>query len=217
MLKLVIGNRAYSSWSFRGWLAARHSGLPFEELFLPLYEADWAELRARPELGPSGGRVPILWDGETPSWNALAIIDHLDRLSGGNRFWPADAAARAFAVSISAEMQSSFQALRGFCPMNTRRHYPGYALSTDAVADIRRVETLWEAGLACFGGPWLGGADWGAADMMYAPVASRFTTYDVALSPMAEAYRARVMAQPDVAAWVKAAETEGHLLQRYEF
>jgi glutathione S-transferase len=215
VLRLVIGNRAYSSWSLRGWLAVRHSGLPFEELFLPLYGADWEETKARPELAPSGGKVPILWDGAVAAWNALGIIDLLDRKVGG--YWPADPAARAFAVSVAAEMQASFQALRGFCPMNTRRHYPGFRLSADAAADVRRVEALWEEGLSRFGGPWLAGADWGAADMMYAPVASRFTTYDVALSPAAEAYRGRMMAQDHVAEWVAAAETEGHLLPRYEF
>lgn len=217
MLRLVIGNRAYSSWSLRGWLAARHSGLPFEELFLPLYEADWEQTRARPELAPSDGRVPILWEGSTASWNALGIIDHLDRLSGGTRFWPADGAARAFAASIAAEMQSSFQALRGFCPMNTRRRYPGFSLSAEALADVRRVEALWEQGLSRFGGPWLAGPDWGAADIMFTPVASRFTTYDVALSPAAEGLCQRLMAHPFMAEWCAAAATEGHLLARYEF
>ncbi|MFQ3595009.1 MAG: glutathione S-transferase C-terminal domain-containing protein [Sphingomonadaceae bacterium] len=217
MLKLFIGNRAYSSWSLRGWLAARQSGLPFQTLFLPLYEADWETTRSRPELAPSGGKVPILWDGDVAAWNALGIIDHLDRLSGGTRFWPADGAARAFAASIAAEMQASFQALRGFCPMNTRRHYAGFQLSADAAADTRRVEALWEEGLARFGGPWLAGDSYGAADILFAPVASRFTTYAVQLSEAAEAYRARAMAHPWVAEWVADAETEGHRLARYEF
>lgn len=216
-LRLFIGNRAYSSWSLRGWLAAKQSGLPFEEIFLPLYEADWEETRRRAELAPSGGKVPILWDGAVASWNALGIIDHLDRLSGGTRFWPADSAARAFAVSVAAEMQASFQALRGFCPMNTRRQYPGFALAADARADVRRVEALWEEGLARFGGPWLAGPDWGAADIMFTPVASRFTTYDVALFPVAEGLRQRLMAHPFMAEWCAAAETEGHVLERYEY
>lgn len=217
MLRLLIGNRAYSSWSLRGWLAAKQSGLPFAEVFLPLYEADWDEVRQRPDLAPSGGKVPILWDGGVASWNALGIIDHLDRRSGGTRFWPADPAARTFAVSIAAEMQASFQALRGFCPMNTRRHYPGFTLSPDAAADVRRVEALWEEGIARFGGPWLAGAHYGAADIMYTPVASRFTTYAVALSPVAEGLRQRLMAHPFMAEWCAAAATEGHRLQRYEF
>ena len=217
MLKIVIGNRAYSSWSLRGWLAAKQSGLAFEEVFFPLYEADWEERRADPLLAPSGGKVPILWDGQAAAWNALAIIDHLDRISGGARFWPQDPAARAFAVSVAAEMQSSFQSLRGFCPMNTRRHYPGYALSKEAEADTRRVEALWEAGLARFGGPWIAGAHYGAADIMFTPVASRFTTYDVALSAPAEALRQRLMAHPFMGEWLAGAATEGHVLTRYEF
>jgi len=217
MLRLFIGNRAYSSWSLRGWLAARQSGLPFEEVFLPLYEDDWDKTRARPELAPSGGKVPILWDGDIAAFHALGIIDHLDQRTGGTRFWPADPVARSFAVSIAAEMQASFQALRGFCPMNTRRHYPGFALSPEAAADVRRVEALFEAGLGRFGGPFLAGPRWGAADIMFTPVASRFTTYGVALSPAAEALRERLMTHPFMAEWVAAAQTEGHLLPRYEF
>lgn len=217
MLKLAIGNRAYSSWSLRGWLAARHAGLPFEEIFFPLYEADWEQLKRDPLLAPSGGKVPVLWDGAMASWHALGIIDHLDRLSGGTRFWPQAPEARAFAMSVAAEMQSSFQALRGFCPMNTRAHYPGFQLSKEAEADTRRVEALWEAGLDRFGGPWIAGADYGAADIMFTPVASRFTTYDVALSPAAEALRERLMAHPFMGEWLAAAQTEGHVLQRYEF
>lgn len=217
MLRLAIGNRAYSSWSLRGWLAAKQAGLPFEEIFLPLYEADWDAVKAQPLLAPSGGKLPILWEGDAASWNALAIIDHLDRISGRTRFWPADGPARAFAQSVSTEMQSGFQALRGFCPMNTRRHYPGFALSREAEADVRRVEALWEQGLARFGGPWIAGSSFGAADIMFAPIASRFTTYDVALSPAAEALRQRLMAHPFMTEWLAAAEAEGHLLQRYEF
>ncbi len=216
-LRLVIGNRAYSSWSLRGWLAAKQSGLVFETLFWPLYEADWEEKRRRPELAPSGGKVPVLWDGAVASWNALGIIDHLDRLSGGSRFWPADLSARAFAMSVAAEMQAGFQALRGFCPMNTRAHHPGFAVSPDAAADVRRVEALFEEGLARFGGPWLAGPDWGAADIMFTPVASRFTTYAVALSPAAEGLRQRLMAHPFMAEWMAAAATEGHVLARFEF
>ena len=217
MLRLLIGNRAYSSWSRLGWLAAKQSGLAFEEVFLPLYEAGWEDRRTRPDLAPSGGKLPIFWDGDTASWNALGIIDHLDRLSGGTRFWPTDPAARAFAVSVAAEMQASFQALRGVCPMNTRRHYPGFSLSPDADADGRRVEALWTLGLSRIGGPWLAGPDFGAADILFTPVASRFTTYAVALSPAAEGLRQRLMAHPFMAEWCAAAATEGHRLQRYEF
>lgn len=229
MLHLIVANRRYSSWSLRGWLAARHSGLPFTETWVDLYAPDWQARRARPDIAVSGGKVPVLWDsGESPApdpdpardialWNAIAIIDWLDRASGGTRFWPADPRARAFALSAAVEMQAGFMALRKACPMNVMRHYPGWQLPEDAAADAGRVDALWRHGLDAFGGPWLAGADWGAADILFAPVASRFTTYDVALSPEAEAYRARAMAQPLVAEWVAAAATETRLQPAYEY
>lgn len=218
-LHLIIGNRAYSSWSLRGWLAAKQSGLPFTETVLPMYDANWPQRRLGDDLKPSGGRVPILWDGDIASWNSLGIIDHLDRLSGGTRFWPADPTARAFAASIAAEMQSSFQGLRSNCPMNVRRRYEGWTIHPDALPDVERIDALWSEGLGRFGGPWLAGADYGAADIMFAPVASRFTTYGASLSPAAEAYRARAMAHPWVAEWVQGAHAEpaAWTLERYEF
>jgi len=218
MLKIIIGNKAYSSWSLRGWLAVVHSGLPYEELVLPMYDAAWPERRKAADLAPSGGRIPILWDGEVASWNGLGIIDTLDRMTGGSLYWPADPAARAYAVSIAAEMQSSFQALRQHCSMNVRRHYPGWELHPDAAADAARIDALWcRARAECGGdGDFLFGG-WGAADMMFAPVASRFTTYDVKLSPVAEAYRAAVMAHSHVADWVEAARQEEWTLGMYEY
>lgn len=219
MLHLVLGNRTYSSWSLRGWLAAKLSGLPFTEAVVPLYDADWDRRRLGDDLKPSGGKVPILWDGDVASWHSLGIVDHLDRLSGGARFWPADPAARAWAVSVAAEMQAGFGALRQHATMNVRRRYPGWTLQADARADADRVDALWRDGLARFGGPWLAGADYGAVDLMFAPVATRFTTYDVTLSPAAEAYRAAAMAHPWMAEWIAAAhaEPDAWTLHRYEF
>jgi glutathione S-transferase len=217
-MKLIIGNKAYSSWSLRGWLAAKHSGLPFEELALPMYDADWPTRRTAADLAPSGGKVPLLWDGEVAAWNGLGIIDHFDRKIGGTRYWPTDAAARSFAMSIAAEMQSSYQALRSQCSMNVRRHYPGWTVDADAAADIARIDALWCEARARFGagGPYLFG-EWGAADMMFAPVASRFTTYDVTLSEPAEAYRAAVMAHPHMVEWIDGAMQESWSLPQYEF
>jgi glutathione S-transferase len=217
MLKLLIGSRRYSSWSLRGWLAAEQSGLPFTTEMVGLYEPDWPERRRQPDLAVAGGKVPVLWGGETASWNALGIIDHLDRLSGGTRFWPTEPAARAWSVSAAAEMQASFAALRSACPMNVMRRYRGFALPEAARADADRIDALWSAGLARFGGPWLAGEKWGAVDILYAPVASRFETYDVALSLEADAYRDRAMAHPLVARWVAAAAEEVVLQPAYEF
>jgi glutathione S-transferase len=216
MLNLIIGNKAYSSWSLRGWLAARQSGLPFTQTLVPMFDADWDTRRSAADLAPSAGKVPILWDGDACAWNSLGIIDHLDRASGGTRFWPADAAARTWAASVAAEMQSGFGALRQHLTMNVRRHYPGFAVHADALPDIARVAALWADGLARFGGPWLAGSDFGAADIMFAPVATRFTTYDVALPPAAAAYRARLMAHAWMAEWIADAHAEPWVLARYE-
>lgn len=221
MLKLVITNRRYSSWSLRGWLAAKQSGLPFEEEMVDIYAPEWATMKTQGIYGQANGKVPILVDDahQPPAviWNAIGIIDWLDRTSGGTRFWPMDGNARAFALSAAVEMQAGFMALRQACPMNCRRHYPGWALAPEAAPDVARVQALWETGLDRFGGPWLSGANWGAADILFAPVASRLTTYDVKLTPAADAYRQRAMAHPLVAEWVAAAAAETTLQSAYEF
>jgi glutathione S-transferase len=221
MLTLHIANRRYSSWSLRGWLAARQSGLPFTEVMVDIYAPEWATLKAEGIYAQANGKVPILVDsGSQPPaviWNAIGIIDWLDRKSGGTRFWPMDGNARAFALSAAVEMQAGFLALRQACPMNCMRHYPGWKLAPEAQPDVARVQALWETGLARFGGPWLAGENWGAADILYAPVASRLTTYDVALSPTADAYRQRAMAHPLVAEWVAAAAHETTLQPAYEY
>lgn len=216
-MKLIIANRRYSSWSLRGWLAAKQSGLAFEAELVNIYAPDWPVRRSSGVFAQANGKVPILIDGESVIWNALAIIDWLDRKSGGTRFWPAAGPARAFATSAAAEMQAGFLALRQACPMNCMRHYRGHAIAPEAEADIARVDHLWRTGLRQFGGPWLGGDQWGGADILFAPVASRLTTYDAKLSPEADAYRQRVMAHPHVAQWVADAAAETVLKPDYEF
>ncbi|MFN7398139.1 MAG: glutathione S-transferase [Sandaracinobacter sp.] len=231
MLKLIITNRRYSSWSLRGWLAAKHSGLSFSEEMVDIYAADWAAQRSQGMFARANGKVPILVDDMAehevgpPSqagepaviWNALAIIDWLDRKSGQTLFWPRDGWARAWAVSAAVEMQAGFQALRQHCPMNCMRHYPGWTLAPEAEPDVARVDALWQEGLSRFGGQWLAGANWGAADILYAPVASRLTTYDVKLGPASDAYRQRAMAHPLVVEWVAAAAHETVIRPAYEF
>lgn len=218
--KLIIGNRNYSSWSFRGWLAARHSGLPFEEVEVRLFEENWAERRREPDILPSGGTVPLLWHEGVASWNALAIIDRMDQLTGGTRFWPEDPGRRSFAQSISADMQASFVTLRTACPMNIRRHYPGFQAPEDLkaglAADVARVDMLWCQALAESGGPYLFG-DWGAADIMFAPVVSRLITYDQPLSPPARRYQEAILAQRDVAEWMAKARQERATLAQFEY
>jgi glutathione S-transferase len=112
MLKLIIGNKAYSSWSLRGWLAVKQSGLPFEEIVVPLYDEAWDKIRQGDEFAPSSGKVPILWDGDTVVWDSLAIVDWLADRVGREKFWPEDDAARAMARSMAAEMHSGYAALR---------------------------------------------------------------------------------------------------------
>ncbi|MBS3961436.1 MAG: glutathione S-transferase [Sandarakinorhabdus sp.] len=227
MLKLVITSRRYSSWSLRGWLAAKQSGLAFEEVMVDIYADDWALRKQQPDVAVANGKVPVLWDSgsrttfdpaaDAAIWNAVAIVDWLDRASGGTRFWPTNDNARAFGISIAVEMQAGFLALRQHCPMNMMRHYPGWTLNPEAAKDIARVDALWNEGLKRFGGPWLAGEKWGAADILYAPVASRFTTYDVDLSPAAEDYRQRAMAHPLVMQWIAAAAQETILQPAYEY
>ena len=139
-MKLFIGNKAYSSWSLRGWLAVKHSGLPFEEVTVPLYDEEWSQRREGDEFAPSGGKVPILWDGDDiVVWDSLAIIDYLNEKTGGTKgFWPEDMAARAMARSMAAEMHSSFAALRRNHSMNIRRIYPAAELLPEVQADVVR-------------------------------------------------------------------------------
>jgi glutathione S-transferase len=123
LLKLIIGNRAYSSWSMRGWLACKQSGEDFEELVVPMFDREWEQRREGDEFAPSLGKVPILWDGEIVVWDSMAIIEFLADRVGPALYWPEDEAARAVARSMAAEMHSGFSNLRRDLPMNVRRTY----------------------------------------------------------------------------------------------
>src|SRR5687768_15962933 len=143
-MKLIIGNKNYSSWSLRGWLACKQSGLPFEEITVPLYGEDWDETKKQDEdLAPSSGKVPILWDADCVVWDSLAIIDFLADRVGRDRFWPKDETARAMARSMVAEMHSSYLPLRRQLPMNVRRRIEGVEPSDETRADIVRILGLW--------------------------------------------------------------------------
>src|SRR6266496_183757 len=133
LFKLIIGNRAYSSWSFRGWLACKQSGEEFEELVVPMFDADWEQRREGDEFAPSLGKVPILWDGDCVVWDSLAIIEFLADRVGRERYWPDDVTARAVARSMSAEMHSGFANLRRELPMNVRKSFP----SKDLTPEVR--------------------------------------------------------------------------------
>ena len=153
MMKLFIGNKAYSSWSLRGWLACKLSALPFEEVVVPLYDEAWEKRREGDEFAPSSGKVPILWDGDDiVVWDSLAIVEYLNEKSGGTLFWPADPAARAMARSMAAEMHSSFAALRREHSMNIRQIYPAVPPSDAVAQDIARLMQLWAQARARHGG-----------------------------------------------------------------
>ena len=217
MLKLIIGNKAYSSWSLRGWLACKQSGLAFEEVVVPLYDADWDRRREGGEFAPSSGKVPILWDDDVVVWDSLAIIEHLNEATGGTRFWPSDPAARAMARSMAAEMHSSFTALRRKHPMNTRQIHPPTRPDDDVIADISRIMELWAQARARFGGDgkFLFG-EFGAADIMFAPVATRIVTYSLPVARFAPPYLDAVLSHPWMQDWIAAAAEEDWVLEQYE-
>ena len=183
MFKLIIGNRAYSSWSMRGWLACKQSGEEFEELVVPMFDDEWEKRREGDEFAPSLGKVPILWDGDCVVWDSLAIIEFLaDRVRP--RILLARGRRRArMARSMAAEMHSGFANLRRELPMNVRKSFPPQRAQPTPVRDeIDRILQLWAQARARFGGTgdFLFG-DWCAADIMYAPVVTRFITYGVAV------------------------------------
>jgi glutathione S-transferase len=217
VLKLIIGNRAYSSWSFRGWLAVRHSGLEFEELVVPLYNEQWEQRRDGNEFAPSSGKVPILWDGDCVVWDSLAIIEFLADRVGCERYWPDEESARGMARSMAAEMHSGFVNLRRDLPMNVRSHQTARALSSDVRAEINRILQLWAQARARFGGTgdFLFG-DWSAADIMFAPVITRFLTYSVAVPPFAAEYMRSVLSRPDVQEWIAKAQDEPWVVEEFE-
>lgn len=218
-MKIIIGNKAYSSWSLRGWLAVKHSGLPFEEVTVPLYDEDWSRRREDDEFAPSGGKVPILWDGDdVVVWDSLAIIEHLNDLTDNQRgYWPADKGARAMARSMAAEMHSSFAALRREHSMNIRRIAPAAPISAEVAAELERLFQIWAQARARFGsdGEFLFG-EWSAADMMFAPVVTRLITYSLPMPRFAAPYVQAVIRHPHMQDWIGGAQAEDWVIKQYE-
>ncbi|KML48669.1 MULTISPECIES: glutathione S-transferase family protein [Burkholderia] len=201
---LTISSRNYSSWSMRGWLLAKLSGLAFDTVSVPIDAASRAELLL---LSPSI-LVPCLTHDGNAVWDTLAIAEYLNEIRPQARLLPDDRHARAHCRSICGEMHSGFSALRSALPMNLRAHFPGFRIWSRAQHDIQRIVTIWHECLAAYGGPWLFGAEIGIADAMYAPVVTRFLTYDVKLEPEIAEYCMRVLAHPFVAEWIDAAKAE---------
>lgn len=216
-LRLYIGNKVYSSWSLRGWLAVKQSGLPFQEHVVSLYDEDWDVRRRAPEFAASNGKVPVLWDGEAAVWESLAIIDYLADKVGRDRFWPAGDTARALARSMASEMHAGYTALRSQHTMNIRHVYPPEPLSPQVSADVQRITSLWDEARTRFGqgGDYLFGA-FGAADIMFAPVVTRFRTYSIALPALASDYCEAVRDHPFMVEWSKGAAGENWVIERFE-
>jgi len=203
-LILYVGNKNYSSWSFRPWIALEAAGVPFTDKVIPFdFPAGNPEIR---KISPTG-KVPVLYHGAVRVWESLAIIEYAAELYPDRGIWPADAAARAEARAISMEILSGFHALRNTCPMNIRRK-PGTVDLSDGVRnDVARIETIWKTALARSDGPFLFGA-FSAADAMYAPVVNRFEAYCLTTDETVLAYMARMKAHPAWQKWEAAARAE---------
>jgi glutathione S-transferase len=217
-MKLIIGNKNYSSWSLRGWLACKQSGLAFEELTVHIDGDDWQAMRREQgEFQPSAGKVPVLWDGETVVWDSLAILEYLADKVGRDRFWPKPDDARGMARAMVAEMHSGYLALRRQCPVNIRKRIDGIELTDETKHDIVRVLQLWAEARARFGrgGPFLFGS-FSAADVFYAPVVSRFLTYGIGVPGFAQAYMQAVWEHDWLQAWVAGAQEEEWTIAQFE-
>jgi glutathione S-transferase len=205
---LIIGNKNYSSWSFRPWIAMKAVGIAFEERVISLNDPEFKRAIAPVS---QNGKVPALDDGGVHVWESLAILEYLAEKFPHAGLWPADPSARAHARAVAAEMHGGFAALRGECPMNFWRPVKRRELSADALADVARIDAMWSECRLRYGGPFLFGA-FGAADAMYAPVVSRFHTYAVAVGERSRAYMDAIMALPAWREWKEAALKEPWIL-----
>ena len=215
-LKLAIGNKNYSSWSMRPWLALRASGIPFVETVIPLYTDDPADKQKILSFSRAG-KVPVLVDGDITVWDSLSIIEFIAERYPEKKLWPDDVAARAHARSVCAEMHSGFVALRSECGMNLHRPVRAVALSADAQANVARVQEIWRECRSRYGanGPFLFGR-FGAADAMYAPVVHRFRTYAIEVGPEAKAYMETMIALPAFQEWTRDGLAETLVIEKFE-
>jgi len=205
---LIVANKNYSSWSLRAWLTLAHAGIVFDEVRIALGMPDTKEKL----LGYSpAGQVPVLIDGSAKVWDSMAICEYAAERWPDKRLWPAERATRGHARAISAEMHSGFSALRAAMPMNCRSRYPGKGRNAAVDADIARIEAIWGDCLKRYGGPFLFGA-FSIADAMYAPIVSRFLTYDVKLAGALQQYAQAVLDLPAMKAWYAAGAAEPEFL-----
>ena len=213
MATLTIASKNYGSWSLRGWLLCKMAGLDFEE---QLARSDDPSTRAELLLLSPSFLVPCLTHDGIKVWDTLAIAEYLNELKPDAGLMPDDRAARAHCRAVCGEMHSGFSNLRSALPMNLKAHYPGFKVWTGAQADIDRVVTIWRECLAKWKGPYLFGKKPCMADAMYAPVVTRFLTYDVKLDPRCAAYCQAVMAMPQMQEWIAAAKAEPDELEELD-
>jgi glutathione S-transferase len=210
---LTIISRNYGAWSLRGWLLCRFAGLDVQVQKLSV---DEASARAELLLLSPSVLAPRLEHGDVAVWDTLAIAEYLHELHPDAGLLPADQAARAHCRSVSGEMHAGFANMRAALPMDIRAHHPGFRVYAGAQTDIERIQSIWAECLDTYGGPFLFGAAPTVADAMYAPVCTRFATYDVALEEPCAAYCDTVLALPDVVAWMEAATREAEEVSELE-
>ena len=205
-MKLIIGNRNYSSWSMRPWLLLSHHGVSFEEVSIPLYQEDTSASLAKYS---GAAKVPVLQDGDLTVWDSMAICEYVSEHYLNGKGWPSEVKARAQARSCSAEMHSGFPAIRGQLPMNCRARQRQVPLTPELATEIARVDHIWSEyrGTYSADGPWLFG-EFSIADCMFAPVASRFATYSISLSETASQYMQCLLGHEKVRKWIQLAEAE---------
>lgn len=209
---LTISSKNYSSWSLRGWLLAKFAGLEFNEI---ITGPDDASAKAEILLLSSSILVPCLRHDGATVWDTLAIAEYLNDLMPDAGLLPADRVARAHCRSICGEIHSGFATLRASLPVNLKGHFPGFKVWSRAQADIDRITTIWRECLTKSGGPFLFGGR-SMADAMYAPVVTRFMTYDVKLDAKLAAYAHNIMALPEMQEWIAAARLEPAEIEELE-
>ena len=202
---LTFSSKNYSSWALRGWLLARFAGLEFEEIMVA---PDSADMRKELLLLSPCILVPCLNHDGVKVWDTLAIAEYLNEIKPKAGLLPAQRAARAHCRAICGEMHSGFTSLRGALPMNLKRTFPGHKVWARALDDIERITTIWHECFAQYGGPFLFGKKRTMADAMYAPVVTRFKTYDVKLDAACSAYGKRILALPEMIEWIDEARKE---------
>ena len=217
-MKLLIGNKCYSSWSLRAWLLMRAKGLPFEEVMVPLDQPGFKEAIFRHAPG-SGGTVPTLVDGPLAVWETLAIAEYLHEKHPHHGIWPRDPAARAHARAIASEMHGGFFALRSACPMNLGKRFAARDRGEGVARDVARISTIWREARERFGvkagGAFLFGA-FSAADAMFAPIATRLETYSIPVDPVSASYMRAILDLPAYRDWLAAALSEPWIVDQEE-